>query len=33
MRETIHILSSTVLAAVQVYQIIKTIKECLNAGQ
>lgn len=33
MREIIHILSSTSLAAVQMYQIIKAIKECLNAGQ
>lgn len=34
MREIIHILSSTTLAAVQMYQIIKAIKkECLNADK
>lgn len=33
MREIIHILSSTALAAVQMYQIIKAIKESLNADK
>ena len=33
MREIIHILSSTTLAAVQMYQIIKAIKERLNADK